>query len=212
MRTQARGELQRRRPPGKIVQQVLKLRLKSRIGLRQLIGPLQLKQRHHQRFGNVAAAIRTEASRNNGRIDDLRAHECADGPSAFRSFVRAGSLNSRLARSTSAKNSRILPRSFFPGRDSTPLATSTAYGRTERIASATFSGVRPPAKIIGRATAARRAKAQSIVCPVPPYWPARAASSKNPETPRNLASSDSEKPAATRKALMTGILFAQNAA
>src|SRR5688500_15704969 len=36
--------------------------------------------------------------------------------------------------------------SFLPGEDSTPLATSTANGRTVRIAPATFSEIRPPAR------------------------------------------------------------------
>ena len=37
--------------------------------------------------------------------------------------------------------------SLRPGDDSTPLATSTIQGRTRAIRSATFSGVRPPARI-----------------------------------------------------------------
>ena len=38
----------------------------------------------------------------------------------------AFSPSSRLARSASRRNSRSFPGSFLPGRDSTPLATSTA--------------------------------------------------------------------------------------
>ena len=41
-------------------------------------------------------------------------------------------------------------RSLRPGRDSTPLETSTPYGRTVRIASATFSARRPPARVFGK--------------------------------------------------------------
>ena len=37
--------------------------------------------------------------------------------------------------------------SFRPGRSSTPLATSTIQGRTCATRAATFSGVRPPARI-----------------------------------------------------------------
>ena len=39
------------------------------------------------------------------------------------------------------------PGSFRPGHDSTPLATSTIQGRTRASRSATFSGVRPPARM-----------------------------------------------------------------
>src|SRR5207245_2364160 len=46
-------------------------------------------------------------------------------------------------------NRCIFSGSFSPGRHSTPLATSTIAGRTRRIASATFSGVNPPARING---------------------------------------------------------------
>src|SRR5712672_1123777 len=48
-----------------------------------------------------------------------------------------------------------------------------------RMASATFSTLRPPDKIIRCEVAAQRAKSQSVVWPVPPYWPARAASSRD---------------------------------
>src|SRR5207247_10675867 len=44
-------------------------------------------------------------------------------------------------------NARNFSGSLRPGTDSTPLATSTAQGYTARTAAATFSGMRPPAKI-----------------------------------------------------------------
>jgi hypothetical protein len=50
-----------------------------------------------------------------------------------------------------AIKSRSLFRSFFPGLDSTPEATSTAYGSTVRIALAIFSEVSPPARMTGLA-------------------------------------------------------------
>ena len=52
------------------------------------------------------------------------------------------------AEQTAAMNSSTL-RSFTPGDDSTPLATSTPHGRTTSIASATLAGVSPPARISG---------------------------------------------------------------
>src|ERR1035437_8015361 len=50
---------------------------------------------------------------------------------------------------TAAMNVRTFAVSFFPGADSTPLETSTPNGFTLRTASATFSGVKPPARKIG---------------------------------------------------------------
>ena len=44
-------------------------------------------------------------------------------------------------------NRRTLEPSFLPGRLSTPVATSTPHGCTRCTASATFSGVRPPARM-----------------------------------------------------------------
>ena len=40
---------------------------------------------------------------------------------------------------TAVANARSFPWSLWPGEDSTPLATSTANGRTTEIASPTFS-------------------------------------------------------------------------
>src|SRR5260221_4135560 len=117
-------------------------------------------------------------------------------------FSRA---RARLARATSAKKSRSLAESLTPGRDSTPLATSTAYGRTVRIASPTFAGVRPPARMILCFAAALCAIDQSNVFPVPPNWSFFAAASRRKYVARrNLLKLDTEKPGPTRKALMTG--------
>src|SRR4051794_35094852 len=48
---------------------------------------------------------------------------------------------------TARRRASIRARSFRPGDDSTPLATSTIQGRARATRSATFSGVRPPARI-----------------------------------------------------------------
>ena len=73
------------------------------------------------------------------------------------------------ARSTKA---RTRDGSLRPGSDSTPDTTSTPQGRRVAIASATFSGERPPATMSRRWGAARRneplAPAQSKRRPVPP--------------------------------------------
>jgi multidrug efflux pump subunit AcrA (membrane-fusion protein) len=49
---------------------------------------------------------------------------------------------------TAFTNARIRVGSFMPGLDSTPLLTSTPWGRTVRTASVTLSGVSPPARTI----------------------------------------------------------------
>ena len=48
---------------------------------------------------------------------------------------------------TASTNAWTRARSLIPGADSTPLATSTIQGWTRATRSATFSGVRPPARI-----------------------------------------------------------------
>ena len=58
-----RGKLQRRGPAGEIVQQLAELRLKLRIGARFGVGALEFFERRHERFGNVAAAVRAVAAR-----------------------------------------------------------------------------------------------------------------------------------------------------
>ena len=60
---EARSKLQRCGAASKIFQQVLKLGLKRRIRLRRFIGTLKLEERHHERFGNVAASVGAETSR-----------------------------------------------------------------------------------------------------------------------------------------------------
>ncbi len=73
--------------------------------------------------------------------------------------------------STAANNARNFAGSLRPGRASTPLATSTAYGSATRMASAIFSGVKPPARMIRPYRRASRANFQSSVRPVPPCRP-----------------------------------------
>src|SRR5260370_4701063 len=72
----------------------------------------------------------------------------------YRNYLIPGSIG-RGARPyrcfAAAIKSRSLFRSFFPGLDSTPEATSTAYGSTVRIALAIFSEVSPPSSMTGLA-------------------------------------------------------------
>ena len=62
--------------------------------------------------------------------------------------------------------------SFRPGDDSTPLATSTVQGRTRATRPATFSGVRPPARMSRGRGGSRPRRSAAIERPVPPARPA----------------------------------------
>src|SRR5215472_6005855 len=62
----SRSKLQRSRAAGKVSQQMLELRLESGIRFRELVGALKLEEGHHERFGNIAAAIGTEAPWSSG--------------------------------------------------------------------------------------------------------------------------------------------------
>jgi hypothetical protein len=68
---EARSELQRRRASREILEQILKLGLKGGIGLSKFVGAFELEERHHERFGDVAASVGAEASGNRCGIDDL---------------------------------------------------------------------------------------------------------------------------------------------
>src|SRR5258706_1234471 len=92
--------------------------------------------------------------------------------------------------------------SFIPGDASTPLETSTPYGRTRRTASATFSGVSPPARKIGLPILpASRARSQLNVSPVPPALPVENASSSHASV-SYVTSESSELASLTRNAFM----------
>src|SRR5258706_11942509 len=69
---------------------------------------------------------------------------------------------------TSATNAPILAASLMPLEDSTPLDTSTAQGRTRRIASPTLSRVSPPDSTSGWLPPAGTSD-QSKLLPTPPY-------------------------------------------
>jgi hypothetical protein len=60
-----------------------------------------------------------------------------------------------------------------PGSASTPVTTSTANGRATAIASATFSGVSPPASTIGTFERRPATSSQSKLRPLPPWSPWR---------------------------------------
>src|SRR5262249_3723254 len=100
---------------------------------------LELDQRRHERLGDEAAAEAAEVS--------ARVRECV----------------LHLAPLASATNRHTLSGSLRPGCASTPEFTSTAYGCAVATARATFSGVRPAARMIRHRSFARsRAIVHSI--------------------------------------------------
>ena len=81
--------------------------------------------------------------------------------------IQERSAGDRVPPRAARTNAATRPGSLRPGDDSTPLATSTIHGRTWPIRSATFSGVRPPARIRwgrggGLGGARRRSRARSL--------------------------------------------------
>ena len=70
-----RCELERRGASGKILEQALQLRLERCVGFGDFVGALELKERDHERFGNIAAAVGAEAPGcGRWRLED-RAHK-----------------------------------------------------------------------------------------------------------------------------------------
>src|SRR5262249_28451258 len=74
VRGEASGKLQGRGASGEIFQQGLKFVLKLAIRLGLFVGTLQFVQRHHQRFGNVAASVGAKTARDRGGDSELAAH------------------------------------------------------------------------------------------------------------------------------------------
>src|SRR5262245_36372314 len=106
--------------------------------------------RLHQRLGNEAASELTKIAAR------IRVASCDSGSHRVSTFF------------ITANSALSLSESFRPGERSTPDDTSIPEGPTQLIASPTFSGVRPPARITGRRFATVDARPQSTVIPVPP--------------------------------------------
>ena len=105
---QPRRELQRRGPPGEIVQQHVQLEPELVVPLRLGVDALQLLERRHQCLWNVPPAVRT--------VSPALAHRMCRVTHRPAFFLFPFTASSRL---------RMRRGSFFPGRDSTPLQTST---------------------------------------------------------------------------------------
>ena len=83
--------------------------------------------------------------------------EVVSGGFVLRSRASAGKRRTQGQPRTARRKAATRAGSLQPGADSTPLATSTIQGRTSAIRAATFSGVRPPARMTGGRGGAPRA-------------------------------------------------------
>src|SRR5215469_8159733 len=151
MLAEPRSKLERRRTSCEILKKRMKLRLKLWILARRPVRALEFFESSNERFRNIASPVGAETPMCIG-------HRLFHGVH----------LRSPSAAFTAHINATIRAGSFLPGRASTPLHTSTAYGRTTRIASATFSGVRPPARKMRSEPFELRTMFQLNVFPVPP--------------------------------------------
>src|SRR4030095_16439485 len=131
-------------------EQVVEPGAKGRVVAHLEVRTFESLDRFHQRFGNEPAAELTEIDAS------VRIASCDSGSHRVSIFFIA------------ATSALSLSESFRPGELSTPDDTSIPEGLARLIASPTFSGVRPPARITGRRLAAVAARPQSTVLPVPP--------------------------------------------
>ena len=74
MSCQAISELERRGTAREILQKIVEAGLERSVGFGLFIDSFQFEQRHHERFGNVAAAIRAKAPGYRGGDSELRGH------------------------------------------------------------------------------------------------------------------------------------------
>ena len=160
---------ERRRPAGVVAQQVVELGAEGGVGPRVAERGLELLARGDERLGDEATAELAEPS-----VGVRLAHQRSR--SDRRSFVlpvvwaarrRPGRAPGRRRARQPRMNAFSLRGSLRPGLASTPVDTSTPHGRTASIASATFSGVRPPASMTRMPSGAPSASAQSNTSPDP---------------------------------------------
>ncbi len=166
MLRQALGVVERARPAAVVQHEVGQLGLERRIVPGVVVGFLQIEDQRHQRLGDETAAehaeeaaiIRPRTQRVGLRFRRLlvfgghRPCVLSIARAVFKSLARMGPskearayFHASLAAFAARRKRRINSGSFSPGRLSTPEETSTMAAPVKRMASATFSGVRPPA-------------------------------------------------------------------
>src|SRR5262249_21996783 len=148
---EALGRVERRRPPDEVAQQGGQLGLEAIVLPGLGPGGAELVERRNQRLGDEAAAVGAEALLDRGAHCEGTWVGCSTPAASRKASTLAWSLR--------------------PGSASTPLTTSTPKGLTRPIASPTFPGVRPPARIIGTFERRLATSSQSKLLPVPPWVP-----------------------------------------
>src|SRR5262245_19748482 len=140
-------------------------------------------------------------------LDERLGHESAAEFPEVAACIRIAPGDSgchRVSTSFIAATSALsLSGSFNPGELSTPDDTSIPAGSTRPIASPTFSGVKPPARITGRLRATVEARLQSTSLPVPPRR-TRSCTSSSTRVSSGHASIDSSLASSSAMAFRTG--------
>jgi hypothetical protein len=68
------GELERRGTAREIFEEIVEASLEDGIGFGLFVDALEFEERNHERFGDVAAAVRAEASGDGNRDGELGSH------------------------------------------------------------------------------------------------------------------------------------------
>ena len=115
-------------------------------------------------------------------------------------MVKKPKADNPQACNAASVKARIKAVSFTPALLSTPDETSTCRAPVRRIASATFSGVNPPANIQGARHTRPASSCQSNANPLPPGKSAVARRTLDLQEPRRTQHSAPRRPAAARSA------------
>src|SRR5262245_35875554 len=187
-------QIQRRRATDKVAQENGELGLEALVLPRLRPRRAELVQRRDERLGHEAPSIGAEAL----------LHQHQRGTSSASLPGMPGERASRVATPdrTASRNASTLAWSLCPGSASTPLTTSTANGLASSTAPATFSAVRPPARIIGTFERRFATRSQSKLLPVPPWIPCQSAW-KRWKSVRNASAALTSAALVTRIALIT---------
>src|SRR6202043_2999074 len=132
--------------PGEITQQPVELGPVGRVPACLGPGPLELRERGHQRLGDELPAVGAEAVLE-ARLGG--AHRCPAMGYAGCPIGAAWSLAGAAVARTAANSAAIRSWSLCPGEASVPLALSIAQGPVAAIAAATFPASSPPLRISG---------------------------------------------------------------
>jgi hypothetical protein len=137
---EACGFVGRRGPAHVVLQQPRELVAERRVRARGEKSLGQLLDRRNERLRHEAPAVGAEVAAR------IRIAPAKNGSQSIRvNFGHGVTIRANADRAFIRKRATF-SRSFTPGADSTPEATSTPIGRTVMMASSMFSGVSPPAR------------------------------------------------------------------